>query len=82
MRKRVGAADVCLNAEGRLLMVLQGKPEEDKSWSVPSGGAENGETLEATCVREVCEETGYSALKKSTRDMTSAIVNRFKYCTV
>jgi aminoglycoside 6'-N-acetyltransferase len=54
-----GAAAVCLNERGELLMVLQGKPEETKRWSVPSGGAEHGETFEQCCAREVYEETGY-----------------------
>ena len=30
-------------------MVLQGKEEEEKRWSVPSGGLEKGETLEECC---------------------------------
>ncbi|WP_127578902.1 NUDIX hydrolase [Paenibacillus koleovorans] len=54
-----GAAGVCVDEQGRLLMVLQGKPEEEKRWSVPSGGREGEETLEQTCIREVFEETGY-----------------------
>ncbi|MDF2671708.1 MAG: mismatch repair protein MutT, partial [Paenibacillus sp.] len=54
-----GAAGVCVNANKQLLMILQGKPEEEKRWSVPSGGREQGETLEQCCIREVFEETGY-----------------------
>ncbi|WP_274652768.1 NUDIX hydrolase [Paenibacillus humicola] len=54
-----GAAAVCINSEFKLLMVLQGKPEEEKTWSVPSGGMEKGETFEQCCYREVWEETGY-----------------------
>lgn len=42
-------------------MVLQGKPHEDKKWSVPAGGLEAGETIEECCIREMAEETGYSA---------------------
>ncbi|WP_188734448.1 NUDIX domain-containing protein [Oceanobacillus neutriphilus] len=42
-------------------MVLQGKPEEDKTWSVPSGGQERNETFEECCIREIKEETGYIA---------------------
>ncbi|MFC7363602.1 MULTISPECIES: NUDIX hydrolase [Bhargavaea] len=54
-----GAAAVCLDEEGRLLMVLQGTPEEEKKWAVPSGGKEAGETFESCCLRELKEETGY-----------------------
>lgn len=61
MKKWKGAAGVCINDNGELLMVKQGKPEESKTWSVPSGGLEDGETLEECCVREVREETGYQA---------------------
>lgn len=48
-----------MNDENKILMVLQGRPEEIKEWSVPSGGRESGESFEACCVREVWEETGY-----------------------
>ncbi|KZE36867.1 DNA mismatch repair protein MutT [Bhargavaea cecembensis] len=54
-----GAAAVCLDEEDRLLMVLQGTPEEEKKWAVPSGGKEAGETFETCCLRELKEETGY-----------------------
>lgn len=53
-----GAAAVCMR-DGKMLMVLQGTPEEEKTWSVPSGGRMPGEAYEACCVREVLEETGY-----------------------
>ncbi|MCJ7841474.1 NUDIX hydrolase [Lederbergia sp. NSJ-179] len=59
MQKWVGSAGVCISEKGQLLMVLQGKPEEEKKWSVPSGGLEKNETLEECCIREVEEETGY-----------------------
>ncbi|MFB5192725.1 NUDIX hydrolase [Alicyclobacillus fastidiosus] len=54
-----GSAACCLNENHQILMVLQGKPDEEPKWSVPSGGLEKGETLEDCCVREVWEETGY-----------------------
>lgn len=59
MNRWVGAAALCVNSDRQLLMVLQGKPEEEKRWSVPSGGKEEDETLEDYCIREVYEETGY-----------------------
>nr|WP_256208545.1 NUDIX hydrolase [Paenibacillus sp. CF384] len=54
-----GSAAICFNASGGLLMVLQGKPHEEKRWSVPSGGRESNESYEDCCIREVFEETGY-----------------------
>ncbi|TDQ40680.1 NUDIX domain-containing protein [Aureibacillus halotolerans] len=59
MAKWYGAAAICIDDEKNLLMVLQGKPEEEKKWSVPSGGKEGTETFEECCRREVLEETGY-----------------------
>ncbi|MBN6205163.1 NUDIX hydrolase [Ralstonia pickettii] len=59
MDKWLGSSGVCINEDGQLLMVLQGKPEEKKTWSVPSGGKERNETFEVCCIREVEEETGY-----------------------
>lgn len=56
-----GAAGVCLNELGEVLMVLQGKEDEEKLWAVPAGGKETGETFEQCCIREVLEETGYEA---------------------
>ncbi|MDM5318292.1 NUDIX hydrolase [Fictibacillus sp. b24] len=53
-----GASCICVH-DGKLLMVLQGLPQEEKRWSVPSGGREGNESLEACCIREVWEETGY-----------------------
>ena len=59
MEKWYGSAGVCVNEKGQLLMVLQGKPEEKKLWTIPSGGKEDLETFEDCCVREIKEETGY-----------------------
>ena len=61
MQKWYGSSAVCINENGELLMVLQGKPDEKKKRSIPSGGKEKGETFEACCMREVEEETGYIA---------------------
>ncbi|MDN4494356.1 NUDIX hydrolase [Ureibacillus aquaedulcis] len=54
-----GSSGVCINEKGQLLMVLQGKPDEKKTWSIPSGGRKNNETFEECCIREIEEETGY-----------------------
>ena len=59
MKKWFGSSGVCMNEDGQLLMVLQGKPEEGKTWSIPSGGKKHVETFEECCLREITEETGY-----------------------
>lgn len=60
MQKWFGSSGVCINENGQLLMVLQGRPEEKKTWSIPSGGREYDETFEECCIREIEEETGYT----------------------
>ncbi|WP_419893344.1 NUDIX hydrolase [Oceanobacillus kimchii] len=59
MNKWIGAAAVCINNQREVLMVFQGKTKEIKTWSIPSGGVEGGETFEECCIRELNEETGY-----------------------
>ncbi|WP_062104342.1 NUDIX hydrolase [Bacillus niameyensis] len=59
MDKWFGSAGVCINENNELLMVLQGRREETKTWSIPSGGLEKHETFEECCIREIMEETGY-----------------------
>lgn len=59
MKKWYGSAGVCINEEGQVLMVLQGRPDEKKMWAIPSGGKENDVTFKECCVREIEEETGY-----------------------
>ncbi|GGD11967.1 NUDIX hydrolase [Pontibacillus salipaludis] len=61
MHKWKGASGVCVNENNELLMVLQGKPEEVKKWTAPSGGVEEGETYDECCLREFNEETGNKA---------------------
>lgn len=59
MKNWYGAAGICINDQGKILMVKQGLPEEEKRWSIPSGEIETNETYEACCMREISEETGY-----------------------
>lgn len=53
------SAGVCINEKNEILMVLQGRPEEEKKWAVPAGVLKQGETFEEACKREFYEETGY-----------------------
>ncbi|CAG9620412.1 NUDIX hydrolase [Sutcliffiella rhizosphaerae] len=59
MTKWYGASGLCMNEQGQILMVLQGKLDEKKVWSIPSGGIEGNETYEECCIKELKEETGY-----------------------
>ncbi|HEU5140067.1 MAG TPA: NUDIX hydrolase [Bacillales bacterium] len=45
---------------GEILLVKQ-KVSEERSWSLPGGRVEHGETVEEAVIREVREETGLEA---------------------
>ncbi len=55
----VGASDLCVDPSGRVLLVLQGHAGEPRTWGLPGGGCQPGESVEACCLRELWEETGY-----------------------
>lgn len=57
-----GSAAICINDNQEILMVLQGKENEKKTWSIPTGGKQKYETFEECCLREVKEETGYQVV--------------------
>ena len=57
-RPIVGVGAVVLDADGRVLLVKRGHEPLKGEWSLPGGGVELGETLEAALAREVLEETG------------------------
>lgn len=44
--------------DGRLLLVLRGRPPGAGRWSLPGGRVEPGESLETAIRRELAEETG------------------------
>ena len=55
-KKKLGAAAVILNDEGHILLVKQSYGR--LNWEIPGGGAEPGESIVETVLREVREETG------------------------
>jgi 8-oxo-dGTP diphosphatase len=57
-RPFVGVGAVVLDPEGRVLLARRGHEPLKGEWSLPGGGVELGETLEAAVAREVFEETG------------------------
>ncbi len=58
MRKTHSAGGVVLNAQRNILVVNQ----KGRSWSLPKGHVEQGETLERTARREIYEESGITKL--------------------
>lgn len=52
------AGGLVFDADGRLLLILRGRPPGAGLWSVPGGRCLPGEPAELACVREVLEETG------------------------
>jgi mutator protein MutT len=57
-RPIVGVGAVVLNAAGQVLLVRRAHEPLKGEWSLPGGGVEIGETLEAAVARELFEETG------------------------
>ncbi|WP_179456269.1 NUDIX hydrolase [Xanthomonas arboricola] len=58
LRPRVGCGAFIQRADGCLLLVLRGRAPEQGHWGLPGGKVDWMETVEATVVREVLEETG------------------------
>lgn len=55
-KKNIGAAAIILNDAGHVLLVKQSYG--NLNWEIPGGGAELGESIMETALREVREETG------------------------
>ena len=53
----VAADAVVLDGE-KILLIKRGKEPFEGKWALPGGFVDEGETVEAACVREVKEETG------------------------
>ena len=57
-RPVVGVGAVVFDRSGRVLLVKRAHEPLKGEWSLPGGGVELGEALEAAVAREVWEETG------------------------
>ena len=62
--KKLGAAAVILDAQGRVLLVKH--TYGPVNWELPGGGAEQGEDIVETALREVLEETGLQVIAEHT----------------
>jgi ADP-ribose pyrophosphatase YjhB (NUDIX family) len=58
VRPLVGVGAIVFDRDGRVLLVLRGKPPGAGLWSIPGGKLESRETLAQAVAREVREETG------------------------
>ncbi|MCG8356833.1 MAG: NUDIX hydrolase [Kiloniellales bacterium] len=56
-RPLIGVGVIVFKAD-RVLLIRRGKPPREGQWSLPGGRQRLGETVRATAVREVREETG------------------------
>ena len=57
-RPIVGVGAVVLDRKGHVLLVKRAHEPLKGEWSLPGGGVEVGETLEAAVAREILEEAG------------------------
>lgn len=73
---------------GRTLLIRRSQPPRQGEWSLPGGGQELGETVEAAARRELAEETGCTAGTLSLVEVVDSIVRdkagrvRFHYTLV
>lgn len=62
VQRKLVILGVVYNDKGEVLLTERLDPEfpgAHLKWDIPGGAHELGETLEATCLRELLEETGY-----------------------
>jgi 8-oxo-dGTP diphosphatase len=62
--KKLAAAAVILDTQGRVLLVKHNYGP--LNWELPGGGAEDGESIVETALREVLEETGLHVVAQHT----------------
>lgn len=83
-RPYVGIGGIIVH-EGRVVLVKRRFAPLAGEWSIPGGAVETGETLEASLIREMAEETGFTVevgpvvevLDRITRDDEGKVLYHF-----
>src|SRR5262245_4885448 len=74
-RRRIAAYGVCLDADGRVLLVrLSAESLNEGCWMLPGGGIEHGEHPADAVVREIAEETGLRVEVIRVRDIHTDVI--------
>ena len=71
------AANVVINDNGKILLLLRSAGWKTGHWGPPGGIADEGEAPKATAVREVFEETGLTIKKKDLSFLMSKVKRDF-----
>ena len=82
LRKKVGHEPLILNFAGGVLVndqdeILLQKRSDFKSWGLPGGAMEFGESAQETCVREFLEETGLKVKIKSLLGISTDFIQHY-----
>ena len=82
LRKKVGHEPLILNFAGGVLVndqdeILLQKRSDFKSWGLPGGAMEFGESAQETCVREFLEETGLKVKVKSLLGISTDFIQHY-----
>lgn len=74
-RRRIAAYGVCLDADGRVLLVRASTDSlHTGCWLLPGGGIEHGEHPADAVVREIAEETGLRVAVTRVREIHSDVI--------
>lgn len=82
IRQKVGHTPIILTFAGGVLVnksneILLQKRSDFKTWGLPGGALEFGETAEEACVREFLEETGINVKVKSLLGISSNQIQHY-----